>query len=173
MNQFILIINGPICSGKTTVIDSIMSNYKKVFRLSANKIKFLISDYNPARDRTAVHECLVIIAEKMLESGMSLVLEGGSMAQGDLNESLERVAQKHVMKITTVNIEAPLEVLEKRFNERVKTSLARGKKISVTDRDGFMERYNVYLAIKSKSEKTFDSSVLNGEEIAKQIMELV
>lgn len=173
MKQFILIVNGPVCGGKTFLVDSIMNNYKKVFRLSANKIKFLISDYTPDRDRMTVQECLLIIAEKMLQNGMSLVLEGGSVAQGNLNENLYNLAEKYNMKVTTVNIEAPLDVLKKRFEERIATAVTRGSKLSVTNDSGYMERYNAYLAIKKAGQKTFDSSVQSPEKIMKDAIELL
>jgi len=173
MNQFILIINGPIGGGKTTTIDSIMNQNKKVFRLSANKIKFLISDYTPDRDRQTVHESVMLIAEKMLEHGMSLVLEGGSVTQGKLNENLTKLAEKYDLKVTTVNIEASLPVLQKRFEERVLNSITRGKKLSVTDENGFMERYNAYLSIRGEASHTFDSGLQGPGEIAKQIMAIV
>lgn len=173
MNQFILILNGPICSGKTKVADSILRGHKKVFSLSANKIKFLISDYTPNRDRTVVHECLMLIAEKMLQNGMSLLLEGGSMAQGKLNESLGELAHTHGLKVTIVNVEAPLNVLKKRFEERLVTAAERGSKLSVTNDAGYMERYNAYQSIKHEGQETFDSSIQSPEEIAKEIMALV
>ncbi len=173
MNQFILIINGPIVGGKTSAIEAIMSQYKKVFRVSPNKIKFLISDYTPDRDRSLVHESTLLLAEKMLEGGMSLLIEGGSVMQGNLNENLKQLAVKHNLKVTTVNLEAPLPVLKKRFDERVLNSITRGSKISVTDEAGFMQRYSAYLEIKDEGEKTFDSSTQSPGEIAKAIMALV
>ncbi len=173
MNQFILILNGPIMGGKTYAAEALMSQQKKVFRLSANKIKFLISDYSPERDRKVVHESLLLIAEKMLEHGMSLLLEGGSVIQGTLNDSLVALGEKHSIKTTFVNIEAPLPVLLKRFEERIFKSTMRGTKISVTTEAEFMERYNAYLAIKDHAEKTFDSNTQSPGEIAKQILALV
>lgn len=173
MQQFIVTVNGPICGGKSVAVDSIMSQYKKVFRLSANKIKFLISDYTPNRDRDVVHECLMIIADKMLERGMSLVLESGSVMQGDLNDALRTLAEKHGIKITSVNIEAPIDVLKKRFQERLDMAEVRGSRLSVTDEAGFMERYNAYMAVRPDAQETFDSSVLSPEEIAAGIMKLV
>lgn len=173
MNQFILIINGPMVGGKTSAVESIMNQYKKVFRLSANKIKFLISDYTPERDRSLVHASLLLIAENMLAGGMSLLLEGGSVMQGDLNTKLKELGAKHSIKVTTVNIEAPLETLKKRFEERVMNSITRGSKISVTDEAGFMERYNAYLLIRDQAEQTFDSNAQGPGEIAKAIMALV
>jgi len=61
MNQFILIVNGPVCSGKTSTVTAIMGKYKKVFSLQQNKIKWLISDYTPDRDRKAVQESLLLV----------------------------------------------------------------------------------------------------------------
>jgi len=173
MNQFILIINGPMVGGKTSAVESIMNQYKKVFRLSANKIKFLISDYTPDRDRPLVHECVILIADKMLESGMSLLMEGGSVMQGNLNENLKKLGKKYGIKVTTVNLEAPLPILKKRFEERVLNSITRGSKISVTDEADFMKRYDAYLAIRDQAEQTFDSNTQGPGEIAKQIMALV
>lgn len=173
MNQFILIINGPMVGGKTSALEAILSQQKKVFRVSPNKIKFLISDYTPDRDRELVHECTYLVAEKMLEGGMSLVVEGGSVMQGSLNDRLNQLGEKHNIKVTTVNIEAPLELLKKRFEERVMNSITKGTKISVIDEAGFMQRYDAYLKIKEQAEKTFDSSTQNPGDIAKAIMTLV
>lgn len=173
MNQFILIINGPIGSGKTWAVNLIMDRYKKIFRLSANKIKFLISDYTPDRDRKLVQECLMSIADKLVSSGMSLITEGGSVRQGDLNHELEDLGKKHNIKVIYVNIEAPLEILKKRFAERVQTSKERGSKLSVTDEEGFIQRYDAYMALKDPNWPTFDSSILSPEEIAEGIMKLV
>jgi len=173
MNQFILIINGPIVGGKTSAIDVILKQYKKVFRVSPNKIKFLISDYTPDRDRALVHECMILLAEKMLEHDMSLIIEGGSVMQGDLNDSITELGKKHGIKITTVNIEAPLDILKRRFEERVQSSITRGTKISVTEEAGFLKRYESYLKIKNQAESTFDSSTKSPGEIAKEIMKLV
>lgn len=173
MNQFILIINGPIMGGKTYTTESIMGQYKKIFRLSPNKIKFLISDYTPDRDRKAVHESILLIADKMLENGMSLLLEGGSVMQGSLNDELKKLADKYGLKVTFVNIEAPLPVLLKRFDQRLLNAVTRGSKLSVTDEKGFMDRYNAYLEIRDQAVKTFDSSTKGPGEIAKEIMALV
>lgn len=173
MNQFILIIDGPMVGGKTSAVEVIMNQYKKIFRLSANKIKFLISDYTPDRDRSLVHETILLIAENMLKGGMSLLVEGGSLMQGTMNAGLKALAEKHGIKVLTVNIEAPLPILKKRFEERVLNSITRGTPISVTTEEEFMKRYEAYLKLKDQGLKTFDSSAQNPGDIAKGIMALV
>ncbi len=173
MNQFIIIINGPIVSGKTWAVDAIMAKYKKVFRLSINKIKFLISDYNPERDRGIVHEATMIIADRMLANGMSIIMEGGSIMQGKVNEELEELGKKYRVKTTYVNVEAPLETLMTRFHDRVRLAPSRGSKLSVTDDAGFMKRYDAYQGVKGSSNITLDSSTMTPDEIAQKIMALV
>jgi predicted kinase len=172
MNQFILIVNGPVCSGKTSTVTAIMGKYKKVFNLQQNKIKWLISDYTPDRDRKAVQESLLLVGERMLENGMSLILEGGSVTQGEMNKALETIGEKHGIKTTYVNIEAPLDVLKERFQERLKVSQERGTKLSFTDDEGYMKRYNAYTAIKGDA-PTFDTSILLPDEVSEKIMALV
>lgn len=173
MNQFILIINGPIVGGKTSAIEVIMKQYKKIFRLSINKIKFLISDYTPERDRDLVHEATLAIGEKMLEHGMSILVEGGSIMQGNFNNRLKEIGEKHGVPTTVVNIEAPLPQLLERFNNRVMEAPIRGSKISISTEQEFMQRYNAYLEIRDQAVKTFDSSAKGPGEIAKEIMALV
>ncbi len=173
MKQFILIVNGPMPGGKTSAVEAILSTTKKVFRVSPNKIKFLISDYNPERDRTLVHDTTFLVAEKMLEGGMSLLIEGGSVMQGNLNDLIKELGKKHGVKTTIVNIEAPLPVLRKRFDERIQANLVSGKKMSITTEEEFMKRYDAYLAIRDQAEKTFDSSLLGPGDIAKGIIAIL
>ncbi len=173
MNQFILILNGPMVGGKTSAVEAIMSQHKKVFRVSPNKIKFLISDYTPDRDRSLVHECTTLVAEKMLAGGMSLLIEGGSVMQGTLNDTIQELGKKYNVKVTIVNIEAPLASLKKRFEERVTNSITRGTKVSVTTEEEFMKRYGAYLAIRDQAQQTFDSTTQGPGEIAKGILALV
>ena len=172
MSQFTLFVNGPVCSGKTSTIDEIMSKYKKVFRLSQNKIKWLISDYTPDRDRAVVQKSLLLVAEEMLKNGMSLILEGGSVTQGSMNQALEEISKKYGVKTVYVNIEAPMDVLKARFADRVKDSIERGTRLSFTDDAGYMQRYDAYMAIKG-NDPVLDSGTYSAEEIAKQIMTII
>ena len=44
-NQFILILNGPSCGGKSSIADILMSKYEGLFNSKGDKIKWLISQY--------------------------------------------------------------------------------------------------------------------------------
>ena len=170
--KFILILNGPVAAGKTTVSKAILKKIPRVFELSQNAIKWLISDYNPDTDREAVQDSLLLVAERMIKEGMNLLLEGGSVTQAAMNERLEEIGLKHDMKIIYLNIEAPLEVLKERFAERVKTAEEQKKKLSFTDEEGYMERYNAYLDLKGEA-PVIDSSILSPEQAVDAIMDFL
>lgn len=172
-NQFVLIINGPIDSGSRRVVEILMEKLKRVFLASSNKIKFLISDYSPERDRKLIHESLIFLSEKMLDNNISLIVEGGSVEQEGLNKKIKSLAESKNLKIITVNIEAPVEVLKERFQKRLEKSALTGGKASVFDEEGFMKRVNAYLSIKNVNDVTFDSSKEAPESIAKNILALL
>lgn len=169
-NKFILIINGPIDSGSRNVIKILMEKLKRVFLVSANKIKFLISDYNPDRDRKIIHESILFLAEKMLKNNISIIVEGGSIEQESLNEKIKDLAKIEDIKIISINIESPVEVLRKRFLQRLALT---DSKASVFDEDGFMKRVNAYFDLKNSEDTTFDSSVEAPELIASKILDLI
>lgn len=169
-NQFVLIINGPIDSGSRRVVEILMEKLKRVFLVSANKIKFLISDYSPERDRKLIHESLIYLSEKMIDNDISLIVEGGSVEQEGLNKKIKSLADEKGIKIITVNIEAPVEVLRERFLKRLEKTAITGQKASVFEEEGFMKRVNAYFELKNEEDKTFDSSKEAPEFIAKNIM---
>lgn len=172
-NKFVLIINGPIDSGSRRVVEILMEKLKRVFLASANKIKFLISDYTPDKDRKIIHESILFLAEKMLQNDISLIVEGGSIEQENLNQKIKDLALKENIKIVTVNIESPVEVLRERFLKRLEKSVTSGQKASVFDEEGFMKRVNAYFGLKNPENTTFDSSVEAPESIAKKILALI
>ena len=74
----------------------------------------------------------------------------------------------------SVNIEAPIEVLEKRFLARVESAKVSSKTISVTTLEGFHSRYQWYLnQNKDYDGVVFDSEELTPEDIVAKIDDLI
>ena len=109
----------------------------------------------------------------MLDNDISLIIEGGSVEQEGLNKKIKTLAANKNVKIITVNIEAPVEVLRERFLKRLEKSSVTGQKASVFDEEGFMRRVNAYFDLKNENDVTFDSSSEAPESIAKKIMSLI
>ena len=172
-NQFVLIVNGTRDSGSNEVISILNKRLKQVFLIASNRIKFLISDYTPDRDRKMVQEIAVIISEKVLNNGFSIIVEGGSIEQKNFNKKITDLAGARNIKVITVNIEAPVEIMKQKFFERIEESKAIGKKVSVTNEEELMKRINAYFDLKDEKDPTFDSSKESIDEITKKILSLM
>lgn len=172
-NQFVLMVHGTRDSGANEVVGILNKTLRKIFFVSQNRIKFLISDYTPDRDRKLVQEMAVMISEKALDNGLSVIVEGGSIEQKKLNQKVIDLANARNIKVVRVNVEAPIEIMKQKFFERIEEAKATGKKISVTDEEGLMERINAYFEFKDENDPTFDSSKESIEDIAKKIISLL
>jgi uridine kinase len=57
----IIIINGPSCAGKSTVISQIFETKKDIFWLKYDSIKRFFVDYDPLVDRQKVIDLVITI----------------------------------------------------------------------------------------------------------------
>lgn len=166
-DQFILVLHGPSCAGKSTVSDIIFKKYGGIFKGKSDTIKRLISDY----DNTIHHDLVGLMTlETMrvaLEHGLSVMKEGGLYG---VDETVQ-LSEQFKVPIFIANISAPWEVLLGRFNERIAAPIP-GVKIN-TDHTKFREIFDRYHATKHDSLLTFDSSVQSPEEIVAAIVEKI
>jgi len=173
MKKFLLIINGPMCAGKST-ITKIFLQKENIFRGSSDRIKWLISNYSAdnQQHRIIAKKITFSAIESAIDSGLSVVIDGGL---GDYKDKYKEIASRYGYVYLSVNIEAPLEILEQRFLERVESAKRdESKTISVTTLEGFHSRYNWYHEQNKDNEaNTFDSSKETSEEIVLKIEKLI
>lgn len=170
MSQFVLIFNGPTCSGKSTTAKFICARQPRIFRASTDRIKRLISDYSPKKHQAVVRDLVLALADQALTSGLSVLMEGYYFAFKDYYKDL---AAKHGCRVIEVNFYAPAAVLEQRFLERVAKAKAEGGKISVDTIEGLREHNLNYEKYKNDQALTFDSSLMTVEEIYQEIIKLL
>ncbi|HRH31537.1 MAG TPA: AAA family ATPase [Candidatus Paceibacterota bacterium] len=173
MKKFLLVLNGPMCAGKSTIANIFLAR-DNVFRGSSDRIKWLISNYsadNPEH-RTIAKKITLAAIESAMESGLSVVVDGGF---GDHRAAYKAMAAKNGHAYVSVNIEAPLNILEQRFLERVESAKQKeDKKISVDTLEGFHSRYAWYLDKNKDTEAAvLDSSKLSTTEIAAEIENMI
>lgn len=161
-----------MCAGKSTVTKLLMKS-DNVFRGSYDAVKWLISNYSADSEnhREIANELIFSAITTAAASNLSIVVDGGL---ADYRSKYRELAEKYNLKYLSINIEAPLEILEQRFLERVDSALqANSKNISVTTLEGFHSRYQWYLDTNKDLEGiTFDSSKMTPEEIVAEIMKL-
>ena len=173
MKQFILSINGSICSGKSSVAELLLNKRPRSFRVSTDKIKWLISNFSKDEQRELARRLTLKLAEAACDEGLSLIIDGNGRFDKNYNQDYEKLAEKKKIFFIEINIDAPLEVLKERFNKRVESAMAANSKISCTTEEKMLEFYNSYLKYKNQEAVAYDSSLLSSEEICEEVLELL
>jgi predicted kinase len=163
--QFFLIINGPSCGGKSAVADALHDKYEGIFNAKSDRIKWLISDYNSSKHRGVVHEIVLEALKVALKNGLSVIKEGAIWKP----EELIGIAEDYKAPLFIVNVSAPEDVLEKRFQERVEKKKL-GAQIANVDPERFRELNKMYLDSKMETPLEFDSSTQAASEMVEKII---
>ena len=172
MSKFILVLNGSSCSGKTTIAKLLLDKIPDSFRVSGDRIKWLISNYSKIY-RQSVYKLSLALAEAALVEGFSLITDGSGYFYEGNEDKYKNLALKYQARLIAVNIEAPFETILERFNKRVLSAKIEGNKISNTDPKRLKEIYDTYLENKDEQAPIFDSSLLSAEEICAEILKLI
>lgn len=167
--QFLLVVNGPSCGGKTSVSNALLERYSGIFNAQGDQIKWLISDYDSEIYRGVVHDMVLEIIKIALKNNLS-VLKQGALYE---SEKLAEIAKEFNVPLFIANVSAPTEVLEKRFQERIEAKKDGVKKISNVDPERFAQLQKMYFETKVDSPLEFDSSIQTPEEIADTISEYI
>ncbi len=171
--KYILVLNGPMCAGKSTVTKILMQG-DAVFRGSYDAIKWLIGGYSAdnSEHRKLAKEITFGMITYAVNQGFSVVIDGGF---ADYRDRYKKLAADNDYVYLSINIEAPYEVLEKRFLERVESAKkVDSKTISVTTVEGFKSRYDWYITTNKDPEGiVLDSNELSLDQILEEIKTMI
>ena len=174
MKKFILVVYGHSCAGKSSVVEMLMKKHNDLFRISADKIKWLISKYNREQHAELVYSLLTNLAKKAVAENHSLVVEGVgiNLLQKGV-KFFKSLSKKRKMKFIEVNIESPFHIAKERFEKRLIESKSSDKKIANKSHRRFKQMYEGYFNNKNKEVPTFDTSKLSPKQIVNKIERLV
>jgi len=172
LKPFLLVIYGPLCSGKTTVLKIFSQQQEKVFKISVDNIKSLVSDYSNERDFNTMNEILFDTVRSVALKGYSIVVEGNTVIQRSY-DIIDSIAKEGGFKLVEINIVAPVEILEARFLQRLKNAKAIGKKMAIASLEEMKLLYDQFHLQKKTIKNEYDSSILTSEEIATKILEKI
>lgn len=161
MNRYILLVSGPLCSGKTTLVEAFLKKEKRLFRASFDSIKRNISDFDGEKDRMLVKDLLFSLSKEVLNKELSLIVEGSANILIEMRDFYKNLAREKSVVFLEVNLEAPLEVLLKRLEERV----AKGQSLTVSKPEQLIQRYNLYIERKDMLANTYNTTEIEPEEI--------
>jgi predicted kinase len=164
MKKFLIVIDGPMGAGKTTVATLLHKKMKRTAYLGLDKIKWFISDFKRVpEDNEIVREVVAAMANEYLKHGISVIVEQGM--RKEKIEELKRIAKKHRASYHFYQLEAPKALLFKRIQERPR--LIGKPRISMAR----IERnYNAYFAHKHPNASVLDAEKLTAQQLATHIL---
>lgn len=169
MQKYMIFLSWPSCAWKSTVSDALFSTYPWLFRVKSDSIKRFIAWYSRQVHIPAVTNISFDLSESAMKEWFSLLLETRISL-----EKYQELADRYWYKVIVINLEAPYDILEKRFFERVSSHKESWSKFPInTDVERFKSLYESYMAEKDPATKTFDTSNTSVEEIIIAIDKLI
>lgn len=166
-----IILNGPSCVGKSTIVNAIMSEKEKYYKLSNDSQKWLFYKYDRKTHHEDVRTIQRSLAETVCEMKYNIICD--SALHGENRHKLLSIPAKHEYEIIEINLEADYAILVDRFDERVRNFLQKDIKISNTSKERFKEIFDIYQTEKNDSAITFRTDTQKQEEIIQKILQLL
>lgn len=173
MWKFILLVYGPLCSGKTSLIKELMDQLPWLFNISIDKTRRLLSDFQTIDYKdciNTIHESYLRIAS---DYHLSVVIDGSAALQSEWGFFYRLLAEKYNYRFVEINIEAPYRILEQRFVERTQRLLSQWAKLKAVHIEDMQNRYESYIKNKNNEIMTFDSSLYSPLELCGKVIELL
>jgi predicted kinase len=166
-----LILNGSSTSGKSTIVTEVLKVKDDYVKLSYDSLKRLFSKYVPNRDYEKVTDMLLALARYVVSKRYNIVSDGGLYRER--REKMLDMARAEGYEIIEVNLEASYDVLEKRFDERVKNAETAIVKPTNLSKERFKELHDTYHQEKNSNALVFRTDELSPEDVTKKVLELL
>ncbi len=166
MNKFLVIIDGPMGSGKTTIGKILHNKLKRTAVLSTDKIKFFLSDFERGeRDNAISAAVLMQMCKEYIKHNINIVLPQGFWKKGYIDPYIA-LAKESNLRLFVYQLEAPREVLLERIKARPKPELA----TTPVPEERILKNINTWEENRYNLGKVFNTKELSSEEIAGAIL---
>lgn len=169
---FIVVIDGPMGSGKTTLSKLLNKKLEGTARVPLDEIKKYISGTKKDHSFKKIsQEMVMIMTEEYLKRGVSVIIEW-AMKEVHVKDFI-KIAKKNNAQCFIYQLNAPRELLVERVKERTKILLNKPKleKKNIKNIEKhFEEHYDFHKKTKYDEAVIIDSEKLNPEQIVKLIL---
>lgn len=171
MKQSIILIQGPSCSWKTTLINGCMNSVENCFLISRDVLKRCISKYeldNPHYEKF-LKDLMLVSIKQAIEAWFSILIEWQTHIYDDVRKE---VKQKN-LTLKHIYIETEYLDIQARFNER-KLRRAEGKEVIYNLSEERLKKiYDYNIKNKPSDAMVLNSSQLNKQEMLKLCLEYI
>ena len=166
MKQFLLLIDGPMGSGKTTVSAILHEKVKNTAHIGLDRIKWFVSGFKRNKAQNTMTRAVgMAMTKEYLRQGINVIVEQGM--RKETIKKYERVAKNHKVNFFVYQLNIPKEVSLERVKQRLKEwPRKRGKPVTPSR---ILRNYRIHLENKDNTFRTFDSTKLTARQIALKI----
>ena len=126
MKKFIIILDGPMGSGKSTVGELLSKKLKRTALINEDKIKWFISDFKRCkRDNAITRSVLIEMAKEYSRQKINLIIAQGFSKTGRPLAPFIEIAKNSKSKLFIYHLDAPKEILLERIKNRKKSGIVR------------------------------------------------
>jgi predicted kinase len=166
-NKYIIAFLGHPCTGKSATARTLAERVSDIYLVSTDKQKWLLSGYDRNTHPVPIKEITLGLFEAVCKTGFPIQLEY-IRTEEDYRTTLA-LAEQYGYKLHCFEFRAPLELLLKRFHERVADAKATGKKISVKTEDVFLK--NIEMGYYAPADAiVFQTAEMTSEEIVEEVL---
>jgi len=162
---FLVIIDGPIGSGKTSASKILHSKLKRTALISLDRIKCLVSDYdNNHEDIDLASDIGTAMTKEYLRQGINVIVEKAFTRTQYLKKFITPF-QRSKANILIYQLEAPLDIAIKRVKQRPISPDAKRK----LTKKRIIQNHKNFMLYRYKKARVFDSTKSSPEEIAREM----
>ncbi len=166
MKQFLIIIDGPMGSGKTTIGNFIHKQLPRTAKLSTDAIKWFISDFERGEGDNAITAAVLIqVCKEYIKQGINILLPQGFWKK-EYIEPYIKLAEENNLKLFIYQLDGPKDILLERIKNRPKPELAKTE----VPFERVLKNLQTWEENKYQTGKVFNISELTSEQIAQQIL---
>lgn len=166
--QTVILIDGPMGSGKTTIANLIHKEVKKLVYLGTDRIKWSQSDFKRTKKEILVSINVVLsMAKVYLKNGMNVMIAENFIDKKMRNKFIS-LSKKNKAELFIYHLTSPKRILLERINKRSKGY--KDKKIPPLNKSFILENLNLHKMNKHLKAKIIETSTNSSKEIANLIL---
>jgi len=173
ITPFLIFIDGPMGSGKTTTTKLLNQKLPDTARIAMPDIKRLVPNYKGNKNTPVVLKDVIgAMADKYLEHGVSVIVEIVTKADGI--EMLKKIAEKYNAKFYAYRLTASKDSREKRVHERTKEMMgvAELPQSKIDELSDYFEPNNQFYLDNSVSTiELIDTEKISSDQVVKIIID--
>ena len=162
--QFMIILEGPMGAGKTTISNILHQKLPRTALLGMDKIKWILSDFKKSEDYTLMNKVMLSMGKTFLEQGCNLIIDQAFWKREYVQPYID-LTNEYKIDLHFYQLEAPIEILKERAWNRPNTP---GKPIVTKER--IEENMKKWQGNRYDFGKTLDTTKFTSEDIVQLII---